>query len=298
MTGVSTPLLIEQRFPLDLDESNAAIRALYEAGKSAHWDPFRDVDWAALAALPLAPEVRQAARLAYSRRLWQEYTGLSETPALLIRFCLETGRSADPKYFLTVRNTEEAWHIECFHATAQAFGGALSEPASGRFAQVFNQRRHTAALDAKASLDAYVATHCALEDELELRLAEAALATATIPALRAMWMRIVADKRRHAEFGWLFVASRGPSWNEAEKNRVIDSIKSFVDSVVGGGYHCVTLAPAGVADEFAAAEAIIATAGLGGVGREAERAAWRTTLVFAGERLSQVGVTLPAVLTV
>ncbi|MEO7402884.1 MAG: hypothetical protein ABIU95_04370, partial [Burkholderiales bacterium] len=212
-----TPIPVEQRFPLDLDESLAAIRALYEQAKSARWDPFRDFDWAALAEADLSQQAKDAARLAYSRRTWQEYTALAETPAVLIRFCLEAGREADPKYFLTVRNTEEAWHIECFSSIANAYGGMITEPRSGAFAEIFKQRRHTTALSADTNLDAYVATHCALEDELELRLAQAALTNATVPVIRAVLERVVGDRRRHAEFGWLYTAHRAAGWNAATR---------------------------------------------------------------------------------
>ena len=59
--------------------------------------------------------------------LWIEATGLTETPALLMRFCMEAGREIDPKFYLTVRNTEEAWHVECFDRVAEAFGGRMTE---------------------------------------------------------------------------------------------------------------------------------------------------------------------------
>ncbi len=89
------------------------IRALYESGKAGRWNPHRDIAWGALGADGYDEPVREAARRAWSRRIWVEAAGLTETPALLMRFCMEANREIDPKFYLTVRNTEEAWHVEC-----------------------------------------------------------------------------------------------------------------------------------------------------------------------------------------
>lgn len=293
VSAAPTPILVEQRFPLDLDASDATIRAMYEEAKAARWDPFREFDWAALGASALPHDVREAARLGYSRRAWHEYTGLTETPAVLIRFCLEAGREADPKYFLTVRNTEEAWHIECFHAVARACGGDVPEPRSSAFAAVFNQRRHTCALDANASLDAYFVAHAAFEDELELALARASRANARHPVLAAMWERIVSDRVRHAAFGWAYVSRRAQRWTPEDRTRIVDAVRGLVAGPLFGGYQCASLAAPGLADDAVAAEATLAREGLGGVDAAAEQAALRATLAVARERLHRVGVDIP-----
>jgi hypothetical protein len=288
-----TPLLVEQRFPLDLDESDATIRSLYEDAKADRWDPFRDFDWSAIRASVTDPKARQALRLGYSRRAWHEYTGLSETPAVLIRFCLEAGREADPKYFLTVRNTEEAWHIECFHAVAKAAGGSHPEPGGAAFGEVFNARRHQLALDAASSLDAYVVTYCGLEDEIELRLAQASLSRSVTDPLRAMWQRIVTDRERHARFGWLYTARRAPLWDASTRDAILASLSDYVERRLFAGYQLASLAPAGVADEFVDAEAVLDAAQLGGVPAVVEREILHSSLAEARDRLRTLGLTVP-----
>ena len=99
--------------------------------------------------------------------------GLAETPALVIRFCLERDREADPKYFLTVRNTEEAWHLECFHRYAEACGGYVERPANPRGKPLFNRSLYRDALDAELGIDGYVFAHCAFVDGLECELTRA-----------------------------------------------------------------------------------------------------------------------------
>ena len=92
-------LLVERRFPLELNVTLPQIRELYDSGKAGRWNPQRDIDWSTLAADAYDAPMREAARRTWSRRLWMEVTGLTETPALLVRFCMETGRESDPKFF-------------------------------------------------------------------------------------------------------------------------------------------------------------------------------------------------------
>ncbi|MFM8546787.1 MAG: hypothetical protein ACKODB_04120 [Betaproteobacteria bacterium] len=287
-----TPIPVERRFPLDLNESDHVIRQLYELAKTSKWDPFREFDWALLNQSVTDSALREAARLAYSRRAWQTYTGLTETPAILIRFCLEIGREADPKYFLTVRNTEEAWHIECFHGVAKALGGDLPEPSSGAFAEVFNQRRATTVLDAGTSLDAYFVTHCANEKQLELQLGEISLANSRNDIVKAVWERIVADRRRHAAFGWAYLSRRATQWGQADRTAITESFAAFVGGPLSRGYQCPSLAPADTA-EFVAAEQALADAGRGGVPAAAEQVCVRRVIDDARNRLNATGITLP-----
>ena len=284
-----TPILVERRFPLDLDRSIDAIRELYEAGKTARWDPSRDIAWGEFdARAPGAPAL-EAARKVWSRRAWIEYTGLAETPALLIRFCLEPGRESDPKYFLTVRNTEEAWHVESFHRVAEVCGGYLDRPANAAWEPVINQTLYRAALDADRSLDEYVAVHCAVEDGLELELYEAYLANARDPVIKSLLERVVADKRRHAEFGWLYLASRAAHLDAAARASAGKAIGEWIAHVALAGYHVPSLAAFDTRDEAAAAT-FTAEAGLGAITPMAEEAAFAAYLSRARRRLAALGI--------
>lgn len=289
-----TPILVERRFPLDLSDSIDAIRELYEAGKRSRWDPERDVPWAELDLSRHSQPVREAARRVWSRRAWIEYTGLAETPALLIRFCLEPGREADPKYFLTVRNTEEAWHVESFHRMAEACGGYLERPPNPAWESVINQTLYRQALDANQPLDEYVAVHCAVEDGLELELFEAYLANTRDPVVRALLTRVVADKRRHAEFGWLYLAARAGALSAEQKAGTARAITAWVDRVALAGYHVPTLSASIDTREDAASAALVAEAGLGAATPEAEEQIFMAYLGRARQRLRELGIEAPA----
>lgn len=288
-----TPILVERRFPLDLAQSIGSIRELYESGKTSRWDPVRDVAWEAFNRNAYAPAVLEAARKVWSRRAWIEYTGLAETPALLIRFCLEPGREADPKYFLTVRNTEEAWHVECFHRMAEACGGYIDRPANPAWEAVINQTLYRQALDADQSLDEYVAVHCAVEDGLELELYEAYLGNARDAVTRGLLGRIVADKRRHAEFGWLYLASRVPQLEAAQKSGIAAAVRAWLERVALAGYLAPSLATGIDAREEAAAAASVAQAGLGAVTAADEEMRFVSYLVRARRRLAELGIDVP-----
>ena len=69
------------------------------------------------------PRSRRPGRT-WSRRAWSVYPGLTESTALLIRFCLESGSlGMDAKLFLSFRPAEEAKHLEVCHMLAERLGG-------------------------------------------------------------------------------------------------------------------------------------------------------------------------------
>ncbi len=285
-------LLVEQRFPLKMTTTLPAIRALYNSGKAGRWNPHRSIDWAALTPERYDPAVRDAARLAWSRRTWIEATGLTETPALLVRMCMETGREIEAKNFLTVRNTEEAWHIECFDRLAEAFGGRIIRPSTPAYETVFNRNLHRQALDSTQHLDSFIAVHAAFEDGLEWQLCQAHRAQCENPTVAAVLDKVIGDKARHASFGWLYLESRAPFWTDAEREQVATELQRHILGVELKGYHCPWLAPEHAAAE-AEAEAIIGQAGLGGADREAEEEVFATYVADARLRLAAWGVLLP-----
>src|SRR5580700_7448306 len=233
---------VERRFPLHLEPSITTIRELYDQAKQAHWDPERDISWAAFDPSRYSTEILAAARLSWSRKAWTEYGGLPETPALIIRFCLEHERESDPKYFLTVRNTEEAWHLECCYRFAELCGGFIEQPANPAYAALFNQGLHREALDASRSLDAYVAAHIGIQDGLDLELCRLHRDNATDPVPRAILDRLVADKTRHAAFGWFYLERRATGWTEADRLTIAAEVEHVITNVELAGFHCVWLA--------------------------------------------------------
>ncbi|WP_367196027.1 ferritin-like domain-containing protein [Amorphus sp. 3PC139-8] len=268
------------------------IRALYESGKAGRWNPLRDISWDALGVDDYDPPVREAARRAWSRRVWVEATGLTETPALLMRFCMEAHREIDPKFYLTVRNTEEAWHVECFDRLAEAFGGRIVRPGSKAYEAVFNQNLPRRVLNADQHLDAYVAVHAAFEDGLELELYRAWRRAAKNPVIASVLDHIISDKERHAAFGWLYLGIRAPHWSETERKLISEELVRHVNEVELQGYHCPWLAPEHAGAE-AEAEAVLAANGLGATGRSEEEDVIVSYVANARQKLAELGIKLP-----
>jgi len=285
-------LLVERRFPLEMNVTLPEIRELYDSGKAGRWNPHRDIDWNALSPDRYDEQTRQAARRAWSRRIWMEATGLTETPALIVRLCMEVGREIDAKFYLTTRNTEEAWHVECFDRIAQAFGGRVARPAERGYETVFNRNLHRRVLDAGQNLDSYIAVHAAFEDGLELELCRAWRDGATNTAIAAVLDRVTADKERHAAFGWLYLASRAPHWSAKERLCIAEELTAHVRDTELKGYHCPWLAPEHARAE-ADADTMTAAAGLGAASRTAEEDVLIAYVGNARARLAEWGVALP-----
>lgn len=286
----TTPIFAERRFPVGLDTVVPDIRDLYDRSKEGCWNPQRDVDWSDFTPSAYQPGDLAAAGLFWSRMAWVESTGLAETPSLLVRFCVERDREADPKLFLTVRSTEEAWHVECCHRFAELCGGYSDSPRSSAYADSFNRRFHREALHAETPLDAYVAAHCALADGLELALWEGYRNTATDPVASRILELCIADKRRHTEFGWSYLATRAPTWDETTRAEIGEYVSRYVTEVELEGYHCASLAGPGQADDLVEAESSSAASGLGGVDADSERKIFTQWWTRSVEQLAAVGV--------
>ena len=288
-----TPLKVERRFPLDLHKSALAIRQLYETAKVERWSPEKDIPWESFDAAAHEPAVLAAARRVWSRRAWIEYTGLAETPALVIRFCLERDREADPKYFLTVRNTEEAWHLECFHRYAEACGGYVERPSNPRWEPLFNRSLYRDALDAELGIDGYVFAHCAFVDGLECELTRAWRDNA-----RSRWLApssiavsSIANDMPSSAGSTRSVARA--MLDDAQRAEVVSALVAHIENVEFAGYNCVGLATGIDAAADIADLAAVAQAGLGAISADAEVELFASYLAQSRARFADLGVMLP-----
>src|SRR4029077_4418494 len=264
------------------------IRDLYDQAKQARWDPERDIPWASFDASRYSAETLAAARLSWSRKAWTEYGGLPETPALIIRFCLEHERESDPKYFLTVRNTEEAWHLECCHRFAELSGGFVEEPADAAYRVLFEQGLHRQALDAARSLDAYVAAQIGIGDGLDLELCRLHRDNARDPAPRAILDRRARDKARHAAFGWFYLETRAAQWSDTDRAAIAAELEQVIRDVELKGFRCVWLGDA--AGDIAEADRLTHAAGLGAATRDEEEPVLRRFFADAAAQFARLGI--------
>ncbi len=285
--------LVERRFPLHLAPVMPTVRDLYDTAKAAHWDPERHIPWARFDAKRHSVEQRAAAALSWSRRAWTEYGGLPETPAILIRFCLDHGGESDPKMFLTVRGSEEAWHTECCWRFAEALGGYVDTPPDARYAQRFNQDVHREAFEPGLPVDAYMVVHAVLLDGIDLELHRGFLRHAEDPVAKAILRRMVQDKERHATFGWAYLQEHAGRWSGDERAEIDAELALGLAGFVDSGAVCAWLAPDGAGDAIVAADRIAREAGLGAMTVDEERAVLALYLAECRVRLAGHGLRLP-----
>ena len=284
--------LVERRFPLHLEPHIQTIRGLYHQAKAAHWDPDKHIPWAKFDPSAYTPGQLRAAALSWSRRAWTEYGGLPETPAILIRFCLEHGGESDPKMFLSVRGSEEAWHTECCWRFADLVGGYSDQPANANYARLFNQDFHREAFEPGISVDAYIAVHSAILDGLDLELNRGFLRHATDPVGRAILKHLVQDKERHVAFGWIYLTERARGWSESVRAEIGAEVDQALEGLLCSGAICAWLAPGGIARDVVAADGITREAGLGAMRATEESVVVTQFLGEAREHFARLDVAI------
>src|SRR5437867_9551919 len=200
---------VERRFPLQFAPEVPAIRELYNQAKGLRWNPETDIPWDRFDPAHYSKQARESASRTWSRRAWSVYPGLTESTALLIRFCLESGSlGMDAKLFLSFRPAEEAKHLEVCHMLAERFGDYTADPGEPGLARVSNHPFAQAALDGDLPVEAYVAALGALDDQIDLNLHLSHLQHAKEEVVSATLRLIACDRGRHVAVAWAFLGSR------------------------------------------------------------------------------------------
>lgn len=271
--------LTEKRFPLDLKPSIAPVFALYSEAKTDHWDPSRSIAW------PKEHAAHPGAALVWSHRVWIGYGHLAEVPALLVRFCLEHRREADPKYFLSVRGTEEAWYVDGCLRMARLLGGFTARPDDDAFAASFDGAAYAEAMDGAVALEAYVAADVALGLTVECDQLDAAAAETSDAAAKALLERLSKTKRRHAAFGWRYLEARGARLDDTAKAAAAARLKA------AGGAGSATIVPyLGAPALLVAAYEDAARDGLGAPSRDASLEAYEQSLAACRTAFANLGI--------
>lgn len=287
---------VERRFPLQFAPEVPAIRELYSQAKGFRWNPETDIPWDRFDPARYPKEAREAARRTWSRRAWSVYPGLTESTALLIRFCLESGSlGMDAKLFLAFRPAEEAKHLEVCHMLAERLGGYEPDPRDAGLARASNHPFAQAALDPDVPVEAYVAALGALDDQLDLNLYLSHLQHAKDEVVRAALRLIAGDRQRHVAFAWTLLGSRVPALEARARAAMVETARELLENVVLAGYRNTWLLPEKSRERWLAAEEETARAGLGASTVAQERSVLRATIAQVRERFAVWKLDLPAV---
>jgi len=287
---------VERRFPLQFAPEVPALRELYSQAKGFRWNPETDIPWDRFDPARYSKEAREAARRTWSRRAWGVYPGLTESTALLIRFCLESGSlGMDAKLFLSFRPAEEAKHLEVCRLFADRFGGYEPDPGEAGLARASNHPFAQAALDPDVPVEAYIAALGALDDQLDLNLYLSHLQHANDEVVRAALRLIAGDRARHVAFAWALLGSRVPALDARPRAAVIEAVHDMLASVILAGYRNTWLLPEKSREPWLAAEEETARQGLGASTVAQERSVLRATLAQVRERFAAWKLELPRV---
>jgi len=194
--------LPEQRYPLPLSSAMPDVWELWQRAKTLEWDPQTDIPWEDLHPERYSAEQLLAAQMYWSRRTWGEYGAISESPALLLRFCLER-RLPDLQFFFTMRTMEEGRHAEASWLMAERLGRYFPQPQNPPTAgAVGTHGVRRMAFDPETSLEGIFASLVCAAEEILIDVFKSTVHKATNQAVRRLMELILRDEVRHIAFGW------------------------------------------------------------------------------------------------
>ncbi|MDX3907308.1 MAG: ferritin-like domain-containing protein [Pigmentiphaga sp.] len=282
----------ERRFPLNLGEELPRVERIWTVAKGATWDPVTDIPWNQLDLAKYTEEERYAARVFWSRRAWSEYTGLAESPTVLLRFAFEGDRPGMIKLALATKFMDEAKHVEASYLMAEKLGGYLPEPPEGaprkRLVAGLRERGLNPDYTPEAVLGCW---HC-VSEYFAVEIFRVRYHHTTDPVARAVLGRILADEVRHIGMGWEYLAYRLPQVSEEVRQNVKAAMMDVIENVELGGFH----SSSNVNEEqdlFARLDLTVAKAGLGAAPPEVEHEAFVSTLAEIRKKAGELGIDLP-----
>jgi hypothetical protein len=287
--------LTENRYPLALGPVMPEVWALWERAKTLEWDPELDIPWADLHPERYAPAEIMAARLYWSRRTWGEYGAISESPALLLRFCLEN-RHPDLRVFFTARTQEEGRHAEASWLMAERLGGYFPQPQNPPTASAVGTHGvRRMAFDPDTSLEGIFASLVCAAEEILIDVFGATVHKATNPAVRRLMELILRDEVRHIAFGWHCLDAWAPGFTDETRRNIEKAVVTMIENVEFRGYRNLWLAIEGgdATPEEIDADRIACEAGLGGNTPEDEMAVFPKFLAKIRARMAPWGVVIP-----
>src|SRR2546430_13329651 len=181
----------EQRYPLPLKSAMPDVWALWQRAKTLEWDPQTDIPWEELHPERYSAEQVLAAQMYWSRRTWGEYGAISESPALLLRFCLER-RLPDLQFFFTMRTMEEGRHAEASWLMAERVRRYFPHPQNPPTARAVGTHRvRPTALEPHTAAQGNFASLLRPAREILIDVFQATVTKATNPAVRRLMEMIL-----------------------------------------------------------------------------------------------------------
>lgn len=287
--------LSEKRFPLKTRHEIPGISELWRKSKQMTWDPVRDIPYATFDRSKYSKEQLDAARLGWSRRAWTEYTGIIESPAMLIRLSLDGQAPIEAKFVLAAKVVEEARHCEASFLLAEAMGGYVVEPPPGDaiVKMVVAGFRDRLAFNPAVSAEAALAGWHIISEGIALDIFAARYRRTTEPVTKEVLRLIMQDEVRHLQVGWEYLENRIPHMSKEEVKGVEDVVLDIMENVEMKGFHSMCLLPEELESVLREAEAIAAEARLGFCSPEEEHQVFVKSIQDIRRRFAKLGITIP-----
>ena len=293
--GLSKIGLSEKRFPLKTRHEVPAIAELWRKSKQMAWDPVTDIPYDTFDRSKYSKEQLDAARLGWSRRAWTEYTGIIESPAMLIRLSLDGQAPIEAKFVLAAKVVEEARHCEASFLLAEAMGGYVTEPPPGDaiVKMVIAGFRDRLAFNPEVSTEAAIAGWHIISEGIAVDIFAARYRACKEPVTREVLRLILQDEVRHVALGWEYLEHRVPQMNPSEVEAVQNAVLDIIENVEMKGFHSMCLLPPDLESDLKEAEAIAAKAGLGFCSAEEEHRVFVKSIQDLRKRFGKLGITVP-----
>src|SRR2546427_1022987 len=230
----------------------------------------------------------------WSRRTWGEYGAISESPALLLRFCLER-RLPDVLFSFSMRTMEEGRHAQASWLMAERLGRYFPQPQTPPTAgAVGTHGVRRMAFDPETSLPGIFASLVCAAEEILIDVFKSTVHKATNQAVRRLMELILRDEVRHIAFGWQCLDAWAPSFTPETVRNIEVAVTTMIEQVEFRGYRNLWLAIEGGSATPAEIEAdrISCEAGLGGSTPEDEMAIFPEFLTQVRKRMTPYGVQL------
>jgi hypothetical protein len=286
--------LTEKRFPLNTRTQVPSIGELWSKSKQMTWDARRDIPYDKFDRKRYSKEQLDAARLGWSRRAWTEYTGIIESPAMLIRLALDGGAPIEAKFVLAAKVLEEARHCEASYLLADAMGGYIPEPPphDAIVRLIVAGFRDRLAFNPEVSAEAAIAGWHAISEGVAVDIFAARYKRCDEPVTREVLRLILQDEVRHVAVGWDLLEYLVPRMSRAEVQQVEDVVVDIMENVEMKGFHSMCLLPH-IDSALKEAERIAGEARLGFCSPEEEHAVFVKSIQAIRRRFAKMGITIP-----
>ena len=285
----------EKRFPLKTRHEIPSTAELWRKSKQMAWDPETDIPYGTFDRSKFSQEQLDAARLGWSRRALTEYTGIIESPAMLIRLSLDGQIPIETKFVLAAKVVEEARHCEASYLLAEAMGGYIVEPPPGDaiVKMVVAGFRDRLAFNPDVSPEAGLAAWHIISEGIAVDIFVARYRACREPVTKEVLRLILQDEVRHVAVGWDYLEHRIPQMSKPEIELVQDAVLEIMENVEMKGFHSMCLLPDDLESELKEAEAIAAEAGLGFCSAEEEHEVFVRSIQSLRKRFGKMGIEVP-----